>query len=75
MKPLSAKTSNIITCLYKPSFSLLSDELELKALLGRDNSSMVRSALRYVLAQDVSVVVPGLRSIEEVETAARVGEE
>ena len=75
MKPLSAKTSNIITCLYTPSLSLLSDESELKALLGRDNSSMVCSALRYVLAQDVSVVVPGLRSIEEVETAAKVGEE
>jgi predicted aldo/keto reductase-like oxidoreductase len=36
---------------------------------------MVCSALRYVLAQDVSVVVPGLRSIEGVETAAKVGEE
>jgi len=75
MKPLSAKTSNLITCLYKRSLSLLSDELELGALLGRNNSSMVRSSLRYVLAQDVSVVVSGLMSIEEVETAAKVGEE
>jgi hypothetical protein len=34
MKPLSAKTSKLITCLYEPSLSLLSDEPELKALLG-----------------------------------------
>jgi predicted aldo/keto reductase-like oxidoreductase len=75
MKPLSAKTSNIITCLYKPSLSLLSEEPELKTLLGQDKISMVRNALRFVLAQDVSVVVPGLRSIGEVEAAAKVGEE
>jgi predicted aldo/keto reductase-like oxidoreductase len=36
---------------------------------------MVRSALRYVLAQDVSVVVTGFKSVEEVETSAKVGEE
>jgi predicted aldo/keto reductase-like oxidoreductase len=74
MKPLSAKTSKLVTCLYTPSLSLLSDEPELKALLGQDTPSMVRSALRFVLAQDVSVVVTGLKSIEEVETAAKVGE-
>jgi predicted aldo/keto reductase-like oxidoreductase len=34
MKPLSAKTSNLITCLYNPSLSLVSDEPELKVLLG-----------------------------------------
>ena len=38
MKPLSAKTSRLITCLYNPSLSLLSDEAELKALLGQDNA-------------------------------------
>ena len=75
MKPLSAKTSKIITCLYTPSLSLLSDEPELETLLGRGTVSMVRSAFRFVLAQDVSVVVPGLRSIEEVEVAAKVGDE
>ncbi|MDH5266319.1 MAG: aldo/keto reductase [Candidatus Bathyarchaeota archaeon] len=75
MKPLSAKTSNITTCLYTPPLSLLSDEPELKTLLGQDKISMVGNALRFVLAQDVSVVVPGLRSIEEVEVAAEVGEE
>ncbi len=73
MKPLSAKTSRLITCLYNPSLSLLSDEPELKALLGPDTASMVRSALKFVLAQDVSVVVTGMKSVEEVETAAQVG--
>lgn len=57
MKPLSAKTSKLVTCLYKPSLSLLSDEPELKALLGENTSSMVRNALNFVLSQDVSVVV------------------
>ena len=75
MKPLSAKTSKLITCLYKPSLSLVSDDPELKALLGQDNNSMVSSALRYVLSQDISTVIPGLKSISEVETAAKVGNE
>jgi len=75
MKPLAAKVSNLLTWKYTPSLSLLSDEPELRVLLGEDKKSMVRNALRFVLAQDVSVVVPGLGSIEEVETAAEVGEE
>lgn len=75
MKPLSAKTSNLITCLYQPSLSLVSDESELKELLGETADEQVNSALRYVLSQDVSVVIPGLRSIHEVETAAKIGEE
>ena len=75
MKPLSAKTSKIITCLYRPSLSLLSDEPELKALLGKDKASMTRSALRFVLAQNISTVVPGMRSVEEVEVAAKAGKE
>jgi predicted aldo/keto reductase-like oxidoreductase len=75
MKPLSAKTSRLITCLYNPSLSLLSDEPELKALLGQDNASLVRSALNFVLAQDISVVVTGVKSVEEVETAAQAGNE
>ena len=74
MKPLSAKTSRLITCLYEPSLSLLSDEPELKVLLGQDILSMVQNALRYVLSQDISVVVTGFRSVKEVEIAARVGE-
>ena len=75
MKPLSAKTSKIVTCLYTPSLSLLSDEPELKTLLGQNKLSMVRSALKFVLAQDVSTVIPGLSSTAEVEVAAKVGEE
>jgi len=75
MKPLSAKTSKLITCLYNPSLSLLSDEPELKSLLGQDTASMVRSALNFVLSQDVSVVLTGFKSVEEVETAAQVGNE
>jgi predicted aldo/keto reductase-like oxidoreductase len=75
MKPLSAKTSRLITCFYNPSLSLLSDEPDLKSLLGKDTASMVRSALNFVMAQDVSVVVTGFKSVEEVETAAQAGNE
>lgn len=75
MKPYSAKTSNLVTCLYRPSLSLLSDEPELKALLGKSNKERVRSTLSYVLIQDVSVVVPGYSSIKEVDVAAKVGKE
>ena len=73
MKPLSAKTSTLITCLYQPSLSLVSDEPELKALLGETAGAQVNSALRYVLSQDVASVIPGLRSAGEVETAAQTG--
>lgn len=75
MKPLSAKTSTLITCLYKPSLSLVSDEPELKAWLGEDNDAMVSSALRYVLSQDINVTIPGLKSTLEVEVVAKVGRE
>jgi hypothetical protein len=73
MKPFSAKTSTLITCLYQSSLSLVSDEPELKALLGQNKQSMAESALRYVLSQDIATVIPGLRSIHEVETAAETG--
>jgi predicted aldo/keto reductase-like oxidoreductase len=75
MKPLSAKTSSLVTCLYQPSLSLVSDEPELKALLGEDKDTMVTSALRYVLSQDIATVIPGLKSINEVETAVKAGEQ
>ena len=75
MKPLSAKTSTLITCLYQPSLSLVSDEPELRALLGQSGDAMVNNALRYVLSQDVATVIPGLKSVSEVETAARAGEQ
>ncbi len=73
MKPLSAKTSNLITCLYQPSLSLVSQEPELKALLGENADQQVTNALRYVLGQDIASVIPGLRSIHEVEVAANAG--
>ena len=73
MKPYSVKTSTLITCLYNPSLSLLSNEPELKTLLGNDTASMAQSALRYVLSQDISVVIPGLKSTQEVEIAANTG--
>jgi predicted aldo/keto reductase-like oxidoreductase len=75
MKPFSAKTSNLITCLYQPSLSLLSDDPGLKAWLGKDQNSMATSALRYVLAQDIAVTIPGVRSTGEVEVAAKIGNE
>ena len=75
MKPFSAKTSKLVTCLYQPSLSLLSDEPKLKKLLGQDSDSMARSALRFVLSQDISVVIPGLKSVAEAEVAAKTGKE
>lgn len=75
MKPLAAKTSKTITWEYPKSLALFSDEPELMALLGKDRNSRVSSALRWVLAQDISTVVPGLSSVEEVELAAKVGDE
>jgi predicted aldo/keto reductase-like oxidoreductase len=75
MKPLAMKVANILTWKYSPSLSLLSDHPELKTFLGVDAASRVRSALRFVLAQDISTVVPGFKSIKEVEVAAKVGEE
>ena len=35
---------------------------------------MVSSLLRYDLSRDISVAIPGLRSVAEVEVAAKVGE-
>jgi len=48
---------------------------EFGSLLGTNKSEMARRALRFILAHDVTTVVPGLGSIEEVEAAANVGEE
>jgi predicted aldo/keto reductase-like oxidoreductase len=73
MKTLSAKTSNLITCTYKPSLSLVSDESELKALLGQNTNQMIHSLIRYTLSKDVTSAVIGLRSITEVETAINAG--
>jgi predicted aldo/keto reductase-like oxidoreductase len=73
MKALSAKTSNLITCLYQPSLSLVSQEAELKAFLGQSTEEQVCSALHYVLAQDISGVIVGLKSLTEVEIATNAG--
>jgi predicted aldo/keto reductase-like oxidoreductase len=75
MKPFSAKTSRLITCLFDPSLSLLSNEPEIRAWLGQETGLRVRSALRYVLSKEISVTIPGLKSINEVEIAAKIGEE
>ena len=75
MKPLAAKTSKIMTWKYPQSLALFSDEPGLKAFLGKDRNARVHSALRWVLAQDISTVVPGLSTVEEVELAAKVGDE
>jgi len=75
MKPFSAKTSKLITCLYQPSLSLLSDEPELHRMLGEDKNTMARSALRYVLSQDITVAIPGVQSVEEARVAAETGNE
>ena len=34
---------------------------------------MVNNALRFVLSQDVSVVIPGYKSVKEVDTSAYLG--
>ena len=73
MKPFSAKTSKLITCLYSPSLSLLRNEPELTSLLGEDADSKARSAMRFVLAQDISVVIPGIKSVPEAQVAAETG--
>ena len=73
MKPFSAKTSKLITCLYQPSLSILSDQPNLHKLLGKDMTSMAQNALRFVLSQDISVTIPGMRSIKEVEINSQVG--
>jgi uncharacterized protein len=75
MKPLSAKTSTLITCLYKPSLSLVSDEPELRAWIGQHQNIMVSTALRYVLSQNIAVTIPGLKSVGEVEVATKAGNE
>jgi len=75
MKPLAMKVANILTWSYSPSLSLLSDHPELATFLGGDAASRVRNALRFILAQGISTVVPGFKSAKEVEIAAKVGKE
>jgi predicted aldo/keto reductase-like oxidoreductase len=73
MKTLSAKTSNLITCMYQPSLSLVSNEPELQTLLGQNNDKMVSNLIRYNLSKDITSTLIGARSITEVKTAAKAG--
>jgi predicted aldo/keto reductase-like oxidoreductase len=75
MKPFFAKTSTLITCLYEPSLSLLSDEPELATLLGRDSNMRAANALHFGLVQEVSTVIAGVKSTAQAEVAARTGEQ
>jgi predicted aldo/keto reductase-like oxidoreductase len=74
MKSLSAKTSNLITCLYQPSLSLVSNEPELKTLLGNTAEEQVSSLIRFVLSKDVASVITGVKSTAEVEAAVKAAE-
>jgi uncharacterized protein len=74
MKPFFVKTSNLITCLYRPSLSLLDAGPESKALLGQTLNEQVSASLRFVLSQEISAVIPGMRNFLEVETAAATGQ-
>jgi predicted aldo/keto reductase-like oxidoreductase len=71
MKTLSAKTSNLITCMYQPSLSLVSDEPELKTLLGQSKDEMVSNLIKYNLSKDLTSTIIGLRSLAEIETATK----
>lgn len=42
---------------------------------GKDGIERAKRSLRFVLAHEIATVIPGLRSIEEVETAVKVGKE
>jgi predicted aldo/keto reductase-like oxidoreductase len=75
MKPLAMKVANMLTWKYSPSFSLLSEDPDLATFLGADTTSRVRNALRFILAQDISTIVPGFKNVKEVEVAAKIGEE
>jgi len=75
IKPFLTKITTLSTTNYRPSLSILSENPDLADFLGHTTNDKARSALRYVLAQDVSAVVPGLRSLREVDVAAKAGKE
>jgi len=50
------------------------EKAEFNRILGEGNAKTERS-LRFVLAHDIHTIVPGFSTLEEVESAARVGEE
>lgn len=75
MKPFAFKIANIMTWRYNPSPSFFSEEPELKAFLGEDNYLRVRNALDFIISQDISTIIPGFKSIEEVEKAVKAEKE
>jgi predicted aldo/keto reductase-like oxidoreductase len=75
MKALVCKVSNIMTWTYAEPPRLFLDEPDLKVFLGEDTNARVRSALRWVLSQDISTVALGLGSVKQVEWAANIGKE
>ena len=75
MKPFAFKVANMMTWQYHPSLSFFSDEPELESFLGEDNYSRVRSALGFVLSQEVATVIPGFKNPQEVEQAVKAEKE
>jgi len=75
MKPFAFKVANIMTWQYHPSLSFFSNEPELESLLGEDDYSRVRSALGFVLSQEISTIIPGFKNVEEVELAVKAEKE
>ncbi|MDH5481430.1 MAG: aldo/keto reductase [Candidatus Bathyarchaeota archaeon] len=75
MKPFAFKVANMMTWRYKPSLSFFSEEPELRAFLGEDNHSKVRNALGFIISQDISTIIPGFKSVQEVELAIKAEEE
>jgi len=72
-----AKELNVGVAIMKPfgGEGFIQQCPEFGSLLGREKAEMATKTLTFVLAQDIATVVPGLGSIEEVETAAKVGED
>jgi predicted aldo/keto reductase-like oxidoreductase len=52
----------------------LPDKAEFNRIFGEGQAKTER-ALRYILAHDIHTIVPGFSTIEEVESAAKVGKE
>jgi predicted aldo/keto reductase-like oxidoreductase len=51
------------------------DASEFTAHFGREGIERAQRSLRFVLAHDVDTVIPGFRSIEEVDRAVKVGDD
>jgi len=51
------------------------DPSEFAAHFGKDGAERARRSLRFVMAHDISTVIPGLRSTEEVDYVVKVAED